>query len=534
MCSRTGASTGGKPGKTSDLLHPFLLAAYPILHIYASNLGQAALADILRPLAFSLLLAAVSLAAAGRLLRDRAKAGLFASFFVITFLSYGHALRALSRITGNPMETIQSVSLFFWLALVLAVLVTLMRTRRDLSQLGRLAFVLGGVLAALLMAKMFWYAVTSITRGENAADWQAVIAVERKRAREMWAKTASSPDIYYIVLDKYARHDVLKTHFDYDNSPFIDYLTNAGFYVAKRARCNYLGTDWSLSSSLNYDYLDTLLRAARQKPTYATRGRVWNSRICRVLKDKGYKYIQLDSGWHVTQASPYADIVMPRSVFDLTELERVFIDRSVLRVPFEHQLDAYLRRRTLRQFDDLVRISRIKEKTFTFAHIVCPHGPYVFDRQGNMPATRTGHGTEESKLYVNQLHYTNKLVRQTVDSIMANSHVPPIIILQSDHGCVPPDKVPSDGNRAPTLSDEQLIKYARLRSPILSAYYFPGAGTKALYETITPVNSFRVMLNEYFGGDYALLPDVTYRPRRGEQLHPATPEQLEKLDDPLD
>jgi hypothetical protein len=31
-----------------------------------------------------------------------------------------------------------------------------------------------------------------------------------------------------------------------------------------------------------------------------------------------------------------------------------------------------------------------------------------------------------------------------------------------------------------------------------------------LYPTITPVNTFRLVFNDYFGGRYELLPDISY------------------------
>lgn len=42
------------------------------------------------------------------------------------------------------------------------------------------------------------------------------------------------------------------------------------------------------------------------------------------------------------------------------------------------------------------------------------------------------------------------------------------------------------------------------------AYYLPDGGDRLLYPEISPVNSFRVVLNAYFGVDMALLPDETY------------------------
>ena len=45
---------------------------------------------------------------------------------------------------------------------------------------------------------------------------------------------------------------------------------------------------------------------------------------------------------------------------------------------------------------------------------------------------------------------------------------------------------------------------------IFNAYYLPEGGNENLYETITPVNTFRVVFNTYFGGRYELLPDKSW------------------------
>jgi len=77
--------------------------------------------------------------------------------------------------------------------------------------------------------------------------------------------------------------------------------------------------------------------------------------------------------------------------------------------------------------------------------------------------------------------------------LIANSKVHPIIIIQGDHG---------------TKLDH---------FPILNAYYLPGAGKEKLYPTISPVNSFRLIFDTYFGAHYDLLPDVSYEPKNTQQ-----------------
>ena len=50
----------------------------------------------------------------------------------------------------------------------------------------------------------------------------------------------------------------------------------------------------------------------------------------------------------------------------------------------------------------------------------------------------------------------------------------------------------------------------RERTSILNAYYLPTGISDAFYETITPVNSFRVVLNEIFDLELPLLEDKIY------------------------
>ena len=48
------------------------------------------------------------------------------------------------------------------------------------------------------------------------------------------------------------------------------------------------------------------------------------------------------------------------------------------------------------------------------------------------------------------------------------------------------------------------------RMKILNAYYLPEGGGEEIYSEISPVNTFRVVLNMYFGGNLPLLEDRSY------------------------
>jgi hypothetical protein len=47
----------------------------------------------------------------------------------------------------------------------------------------------------------------------------------------------------------------------------------------------------------------------------------------------------------------------------------------------------------------------------------------------------------------------------------------------------------------------------------------PGDGQEQLYETITPVNTFRLIFDTYFNGDYGLLEDISYYSEKGDQFN---------------
>jgi hypothetical protein len=146
--------------------------------------------------------------------------------------------------------------------------------------------------------------------------------------------------------------------------------------------------------------------------------------------------------------------------------------------------------------DHITEVPAIAGPKFTYIHLFIPHYPYVFGPEGEImtdPGFYDGdRGSaldtiHEEEGYVNQVQYINKLMIPILQTIISESENPPILLLMGDHGLV-------DTNRR----------------TILMAYYLPDNGNEELYSTISPVNSFRLIFNKYFGGDYPLLPDLTY------------------------
>ena len=132
---------------------------------------------------------------------------------------------------------------------------------------------------------------------------------------------------------------------------------------------------------------------------------------------------------------------------------------------------------------------------FVYAHIIFPHPPYIVNANGNRLKSNP---QNELTAYGEQIAYLDSRLTEIVDTLLEKSNPKPIIIIQSDHGA--------------SIDYEELKIDKSNRLGILNAYYLPrnpsgGNPAAQLYSTITPVNTFRMIFNQYFNGNYGLLED---------------------------
>jgi arylsulfatase A-like enzyme len=134
---------------------------------------------------------------------------------------------------------------------------------------------------------------------------------------------------------------------------------------------------------------------------------------------------------------------------------------------------------------------------------MCPHRPYVFGPHGERKSL--GQRMREQadsaltrRAYLDQVEFVNSRVDVLVDQILARRDRRSIIILQGDHG--PRNEAPMDHPTPRSL---------REGSAILNAYYLPD-GERGWYDSISPVNSFRLVFRNYFGLDYPALADRSF------------------------
>lgn len=497
---RTGKAGAGL-WRRAWVVHPLLFAAYPVLYLWARNLREGIVfRDVLGPLAV-LAGASIALTLAGTLLfRNGPKAGLAVSVLVLMFFSYGYLLSAVQerRVAGFVLGR-SAVLLPAWVTLAALAMLLVVRVPGRLPNLTQILNVVAAGMVLLNLVPILAFEV----RGSGAGPQALESGDPRIPASPVQVSgRPRRPDVYYIILDEYAGAETLRDQFDFDNGPFLQFLRNEGFYVPDESSTNYPRTNLSLASSLNLEYLDRLTRrygraSGNGAPTVEL---MQDNRIGRLIKGLGYTYIQMGSWWAPTAKSPLADVNV---TFGGPSEFASILYRTTALAPLA--TDSFRRREWKRvqfEFDALTRLDRFRGPRFVFAHLLIPHDPIIFDRGGRYltPAQAAAEGTPKG--YVNQLMYANDRMQDVVSKLLSGPpEKRPVIIIQSDEG--PYAGAPTAWSKTPDPDTLQR------KFDILNAYYLPGVALEGsgLYPSITPVNSFRLVLDLYFGAALPLLPD---------------------------
>jgi len=525
------------------ILHPIIFSWCPVIYLYVHNSSELALPMLILTFIGVALLTLACWALVKLRQRDDARAALITSTMILLFFSFGH-LYNRTTVWAAVIPHYPVVFFTVWLLVLIGLVVLAACWRYDEHRLT------DGINAAALV--LFAITVVSLVQTE----WKHV---RSDQATGQIAPTFTSadftghplsaekrPNFYYIILDSYAREDMLLKFFDRSNHDFIAYLRRKGFYVAEKSTANYDQTIDSIPSSMNFSYVDQIAKEVGKYTSdrHPLARYIANSRTRELVKHFGYKFIAFPS--------EYALMNLPSDVnmkgFDnLSDFENSLIDTTPLMIfkllVSNSALDVFEQHRRMLQwqFANIPKANRIDGPFFAFAHILAPHAPFVFDADGHptsndvLEARKRGrhwvigrdYTVEEAKRYADEVIYLNTLTEKMIDRILATAKRPTMIVLQADHG---PGYLPiSRGDKARINVPEKF--------GILNAYYFPDGTPKTLYPEITPVNSFRVIFNHYFGTHFSRLPDHHYftplslpyllEPMDAELAHPKPPLVLE-------
>jgi hypothetical protein len=483
------------------VLHPFLFTIFPIVFLVARNTtDDIGPWEVLEPMAIALAVTALVFAGLWIALRDPHPAGFLASGLVLLFFSFGHVqdLRDPNHLHPSARRLLAGY-LLLAVALILGTIVCTIRWRRGFGRMTAGLNLIAGVLVVMNLVPIV-AAGPRTGAGQIGSDVH-LAAPEHPR------------DVYFIIFDRYADEITLRDRYDYDNTPFLASLGGRGFDVVTDAVANYPKTAHSLAATLNMSFLDDL--ATEKGPSSDNWQPIYeglqNFRVARALESIGYTYDHIGSWWTPTHDDTTAD---RNYVYGRGEFSQTLIDTTIwpvlsgtVGISDLANADLTQYRRVMFQFDALHEIEADPDPTFTFAHFTLPHPPYVFDVGGNF-VTAHERRADPDDAYLDQLKYTNTRMLQMIDSLLAGpDEDDPILVIQSDEG---PHPIRLDVNESafqwPDATDAELGGKFR----VLDALYLPGEGPEADLGSFTPVNTFRIVFDRYFGADLPLLPDRSW------------------------
>ncbi len=492
------------------VLHPFIFAVYPVIFLYAFNIKETPFGDIVLPIILALLLCLSFFLITKLLFKNNQKAGLVTSIFLILFFSYGHLFDFLRT---TPLDKIiQGRQIFVYPLYILIFLIATYKIWKSKKTLFSFTKALNITSIILVFVPIFIIASFFIKNAFVKLPVKEISSGE-KFDKSKVQNSKNLPDIYYIILDRYAREDTLKKVYGYDNADFLSLLAQKGFYIATESQANYIDTTHSLVSSLNMTHLDYLDTLGKQNYTdwNLLNEKVANNEILLTLKSLGYKTIHLGSWWAQTRFNRYADVNVNTDItpgfqyliLSKTVLHPIRVELGLVGDFLEEQWE-----REQMKFKKLKEIANQSGPKFIFAHFLITHSPYTFKAEGSFLSEAAQQNMTEEEKYQNGLQYTNREISEFVSYILRDKDkYNPIIIIQSDEGPYPA-RISEDHKNfdwATATNDEIDQKMG-----ILNAYYLPNGGDKLLYPTISPVNTFRIIFNYYFNQNYQFLKDESF------------------------
>ncbi|MBQ2644427.1 sulfatase-like hydrolase/transferase [bacterium] len=423
------------------------------------------------------------------------------------FLAFGGIILYQDTVYNNKTVFIQYIGIFIFTYLSILVLLLLNKvSEQNTKVINFFAIFLSLSLILTQGTAVVTYISTMIKDNNNKI--QATVPIQ-----------LNMPNVYILIPDAYPNANNTEKYMNFDNKQFIDFLKQKGFYIVDKSHSNYAFTFQSLPSIVNYSYLKDLnvpenIERAKYlsivKPLYK------NSKLFEFFKERGYEIFFLNSHSCLCKDPNNVDHIYLNNIFASSlSISQLILEKSIIKTSgFDENTNQYNEVKTC--FNNLKNISlqNIKQPRLVFAHILAPHFPFVFDRNGNRVTNKTNTNVTEQDIvytYINepalkeQILYVNSQIEEVINNILEKDKKA-VIFITSDHSL----HLTFEGKRTNSQGIKDDMKHAEQRFGNFMAIYTYDKTYDNYYSTMTPVTVLRTILNTYFGAELNIEADKIY------------------------
>lgn len=486
--------------------HVFLLPAFFILHVLNSYYGLIP-GNVYLTYSFYYCLLSGILLLTGRFITGSfSKGGMLTTGLLIIFYFFGACHDLLKSLAG--MLASYTIVLPIILLLVIAWTVYLRKHTGTFRKGHRYLNILFTLFLLLEIAQLAYNILTGKQKENNYAHRSTPVLKNLGQQQDR-----EDPDIFFIVFDEYTSSLALQKYLNYNNTHVDSTLLKNNFYVASKAQSNYNSTPLSITSCFNMSYIDKPLEGT--KPTAKEGLQAWHSLkmslLPKLLSENNYEIYNFalsDLNDHPVSTSRYFTRSEILPLYQETLWGR--IERDIwwnvfkLNIPVLHkkrereytsEANAYIDRNLKNLRLTIHELNKqTARKKFVFTHIMMPHAPFYVNETGQLQEQQVLTSVFDRSLYLKQLAYCNRWIDSLAKAANQSFSRPRVVIIEGDHGF-------RDANTLTGIREKQFMN--------LNAYYFSDKDYRLLYDSISPVNSFKVVLNKYFQAAIPLSKDST-------------------------
>ncbi len=500
-----------RTSKLKELLKrkPLFLVLIPLFFIYNGYnelFGFLTFGFVLENTLQVLLVTAVMFGISQLLLRNTTKAAVATFFILVFYLSFGFLHDSLKSLPVHRFFYTYSFLLPFALLITIGIYRILYRSKSNFHQL----FLYINLLFTALILSEIPHSVKRYRLDQsvhNLLDFR----FKALNAYNPSAPTPDSlkPDIYFLVFDAYASSKSLKDELQKDNSVFENFLKQQGFYTIEKSAANYNFTIHSISTTFNMEYLPEFILPVMKDPKayfWGTASILDNS-LFSILKKEQYRIHNLqpisfnNPQWPL---DPYFNDLKERHFFFKTFPGRIYRDifwnYNQIEIGLIKKIQHALIDKRNEEIEKRLQYtkqaientcSKVGPPKFVYGHFMLPHEPYVFDRNGRIQ-TRNYSNQKSPDFYFEQLLYANSILSNLITHIKTNNKRNTVIIVEGDHGY-----------QSFTGKKNNFTSFENLNS-----LYFPDQDYGMLNDSLSPINTFRIVLNKYFHAGFPLLENL--------------------------